>query len=249
MKNFVKENWYRLAIGLSLLTISIGILIYLISLTNHPPLPPLPPPPPLGEIEKPVDISGYWKINESQRVFWNTSDIESNRGSMIDANATVFSIYNGFPVFTDYKNPFIRTGKLDAKIAKKLKKYKYRVINSPLTANPIVLLALYKEKVLNQDKSNTEAYKKYIDEFKSALYYPEKVGEMISNLLMMRERNFSIIQPQLKIDGKWYTLALKNDNIYYYPVDYETMINMIKKNDYSKVDKALEDKQINDIIK
>ncbi len=65
----------------------------------------------------------------------------------------------------------------------------------------------------------------------------------------MRERNFSIIQPQLKIDGKWYTLALKNDNIYYYPVDYETMINMINKNDYSKVDKALEDKQINHIIK
>ena len=247
MKNFVKENWFRLAIGLSLLIFSIGILIYLISLTNQPP----PPPPALAlvKIKTSFEISGYWKINESQRVFWNTSDIESNKGSMQDANSLIFSIYNGFPVFTDYKNPFISSGKLDAKIAKKLKNYKYRVINSPLNANPIVLLALYKEKVLNQDKSNAEAYKKYIDEFISALYYPEKVDEMISNLLLMRERNFSIIQPQLKIDGKWYTLALKNDNIYYYPVDYETMINMIIENDYSKVDKALEDKQINHIIK
>jgi hypothetical protein len=199
------------------------------------------------------DLINYWTENKgeiSDLDIKNEADVYSTL-SAPGINAVAFSAKNGYPNFARVGSAYIEAGRVDKSVANNIRKLPYRIKKSPITSNPVVLLALYKERVLDRikaDEKDESILKKYKDEFFNFLKNPDEVIKKVSELNQVKEVSSPTIQPQLKINGKWYTLCLYNDDIYYYPISYEYMISMLESGDFAKTEEAITRKQINTLF-
>jgi len=199
------------------------------------------------------DITNYWNQNKSEIInldIKNTTDIY-NTVSAPGMNSTPFMVKNNSPYFAKVGNPFIKDGKVDSGVAKNIRNLTYRIKKSPLTANPVVLLTVYKKRVLDRMKdegSDESKLKKYKDDFLKFIQNPEEVIKQVEGMSEFKENSSPTLQPQLQINGKWYTLTLINDNIYYYPISYEYMISMLESGDFAKTEEAIKPLQINNLF-
>jgi hypothetical protein len=187
------------------------------------------------------DVDKIWKKNKVDIKVYEKDKINDISQELELNNALTFKLNEeNVPYFIDKKSQYIKSGKIDRNVAAYARDLPYRIITSPLEANPICLLWLYKEKVKNKDKGQLEKFKELVND-------QTKLRQEIEKLQTADETNFFRIQPQIQIGGSWHTIALKNDKLWYYPISYEKMVKMIEESEFEQVDDALTEKDFNTI--
>ena len=199
------------------------------------------------------DITNYWNQNKAEIKDLNIEDPKDVYSKLTapGINATPFGIVNGKFSFSRSNSPWVRDGLIEKNIAEKIRNLPYRIKQSPLTANPVILLTVYKKRVLDRMKeegSDEPKLIKYKDDFLKFIQNPEEVIKQVEEMSEFKENSSPTIQPQLEINGKWYTLTLIKDNIYYYPISYNYMISMLESGDFAKTEEAIKPLQINDLF-